>query len=131
MDCICTTLANNLLPVLKKYPQIAFAYLFGSVATGEQTVLSDIDIAIFHYYNSVFSFDDTLQFQGDCCRVLKRNDIDVLVLNKTSNLILLEDVIRNGQIIYNSAPQLVDDFELNTLHLVCDFKYQRQREMGA
>ena len=124
-------LTKNLLPVLTKYPQIAFAYLFGSVATGEHTALSDVDIAVFHRFDSSFSFDDTLRFQGDCCRVLKRNDVDVLVLNKTSNLILLDDIIRNGLIIYNKEPRLLDDFELSTLHLVCDFKQQRQQEMGV
>jgi len=36
---------KEILPeVFIKYDQIAFAYLFGSVATGEQTTLSDIDI---------------------------------------------------------------------------------------
>jgi predicted nucleotidyltransferase len=120
----------NLNGVFENYEQIAFAYLFGSVATGEQTALSDIDIAIYLRQGAHFSFDDTLQFQGDCCRILKRNDVDVLVLNKTRNLILLEDVIRKGKIIYNTDQNLIDDFELKTLHLVCDFKYQRQRELG-
>lgn len=120
----------NLDIVFRDYDQIAFAYLFGSVATGEQTAMSDVDIAIYLRQGFRFSLDDTLQFQGDCCRILKRNDVDVLVLNKTRNLILLEDIIRKGKIIYSTDQNLIDDFELNTLHLVCDFKYQRQRELG-
>ncbi len=82
----------NVQGVFEKYEQIAFAYLFGSVATGEQTAMSDVDIAIYLRQGVHFSFDDTLQFQGDCCRILKRNDVDVLVLNNTRNLILLEDI---------------------------------------
>jgi predicted nucleotidyltransferase len=121
----------NLNGVFENYEQIAFAYLFGSVATGEQTALSDIDIAIYLRQGAHFSFDDTLQFQGDCCRILKRNDVDVLVLNKTRNLILLEDVIRNGQIIYNTDPDLLEGFELGTLHVAYDFKWQRLRELGV
>ncbi len=117
--------------VFVKHKQVAFAYLFGSVAKGEQTALSDIDIAVYLCKGTSFSFDDTLHFQGDCCRVLKRNDVDVLVLNTTRNLLLLEDVIRNGQIIYNMDPELLDDFELGTLHLACDFKRQRLRELGV
>ena len=116
--------------VFIKYEPIAFAYLFGSVATGEQTALSDVDIAVYVRKGSHFSFEDTLHFQGDCCRVLKRNDVDVLILNTTRNLFLLEDIIRNGQVIYNTAPDLLDDFELTTLHVSCDFKWQRRREMG-
>ena len=121
----------NLDSVFRNYDQIAFAYLFGSVATGEQTAMSDVDIAIYLRLGVHFSFDDTLQFQGDCCRILRRNDVDVLVLNKTRNLILLEDIIRKGRIIYNADQNLLDDFELKTLHLACDFRYQRQRELGV
>ena len=117
--------------VFVKYGKVAFAYLFGSVATEDQTVLSDIDIAIYLKKGTRFSFNDTLQFHGDCCRVLKRNDVDVLVLNKVRNLILLEDIICNGQSIYNTDPILLNDFELNTLHIAKDFKLQRLRETGV
>jgi predicted nucleotidyltransferase len=122
---------EKLQNVFKKYEQIAFAYLFGSVANGEQTALSDVDIAVYISKGVHFSFEDTLHFQGDCCRVLKRNDVDVLVLNNTRNLILLEDIIRHGRIIYNTDSRLLDDFELNTLHVAHDFKWQRLRELGV
>ena len=123
--------AEKLQKVFIKYEQIAFAYLFGSVATGEQTALSDVDIAVYLDKGACFSFEDSLHFQGDCCRVLKRNDVDVLVLNNTRNLLLLEEIIRNGQIIYNTDSKLLDDFELGTLHVACDFKLQRLRELGV
>jgi len=126
-DCF----AEILRKVFIKYEQIAFAYLFGSVALGEQTVLSDLDIAVYLKKDAQFTFDDTLHFQGDCCRVLKRNDIDVLVLNKTRNLLLLEDIVRNGKIIYNTDHTLFDEFELGILHVAYDFKLQRLRELGA
>ena len=123
--------AEILQKVFFKYEQMAFAYLFGSVATDEQTALSDVDIAVYIREGVRFTFEDTLHFQGDCCRVLNRNDVDVLVLNKTRNLILLEDVIRNGQIIYNTDPDLLEGFELGTLHVAYDFKWQRLRELGV
>lgn len=122
-------LHSSLKNVCERYPAITFAYLFGSQATGQQTAMSDIDIAIYHLKNMPFSFNDRLQFHGDCCRILKRNDVDVLVLNTTKNLILLEEIIRKGEIIYNINQQLLDEFELKTLHAVCDFKNQRRREM--
>ncbi len=123
--------AEILKKVFIKYEQIVFAYLFGSVAKGEHTALSDIDIAVYLCKGACFSFEDTLHFQGDCCRILKRNDVDVLVLNSTRNLVLLEDIIRNGQLIYNTDFELLDDFELNTLHVAYDFKWQRLRELGV
>ncbi len=123
--------SEKLQKVFIKYEQIAFAYLFGSVAAGEQTSLSDVDIAVCLKKGAHFSFEDTLHFQGDCCRVLKRNDVDVLVLNTTRNLLLLDNIIRNGKVIYNKAPDLLNDFELAILHISCDFKWQRHREMGV
>ncbi len=131
MEKIRQSIITSLTPVLKEHSKIAFAYLFGSVATEEYSPLSDVDVAVFHYQDANFSFEDTLQLQGDCCRVLKRNDVDILVLNKARNLILLDDVIRKGRIILNREPQLLHNFELKTLHLACDFKYQRYREMGV
>jgi len=130
MKKIRQSIITSLTTVFKKHPKIAFAYLFGSVTTEEYSPLSDVDVAVFHYRDANFSFEDTLQLQGDCCRILKRNDVDLLVLNKVYNLILLDNVIRKGRIILNREPQLLNDFELKTLHLACDFKYQRYREMG-
>ena len=122
-------LQHTLNAVCRKYPEIAFAYLFGSYATGEQTALSDIDIAIYLNKPSTFSFNRLLLFHGDCCRVLQRNDIDILVLNTTRNLILLKEIITMGKIIYNINQELLDDFEVRTLHVVHDFteRYRLER----
>lgn len=123
-----STLQHTLNAVCKKYPEIAFAYLFGSCATGEQTAMSDIDIAIYLNKKSAFRFNKLLLFHGDCCRVLQRNDIDILVLNTTRNLILLKEIITKGKIIYNINQNLLDDFELNTLHNVHDFTERNRLE---
>ena len=42
---IIPPLQDKLKTVFKTYPKIAFAYLFGSYATDEQTAMSDVDIA--------------------------------------------------------------------------------------
>ena len=108
--------------VMKRHHSILFAYLFGSYAVGEQTAMSDIDIAIFVENKKGISFSEKLLLHGDCCRALKRNDIDILVLNTTKNLFLLEDIICDGKVIYNSNQDLLDEFELKTLHKIFDFK---------
>ena len=122
------TLQAHLNGVCKKYSEIAFAYLFGSYATDEQTETSDIDIAVYLNNKSDFNFNKLLLFHGDCCRALKRNDIDVLVLNTTKNLILLNDILTTGKIIYNSNQKLLDDFALRTSHAVHDFKERNSWE---
>lgn len=114
--------------VCKKYPEIAFAYLFGSYATGDQSTLSDVDIALYLEKQSNFDFNKRLLFLGNCCRALQRNDIDILVLNTTKNLILLKEIITKGRIIYNINQELLDDFEIKTLHSVHDFTERARLE---
>ena len=122
-------LQDRLQTVFKRYPSILFAYLFGSYATDEQTAMSDIDVAIYVKKESVFSFNELLMVHGDCCRTLKRNDVDILMLNTTKNLALLEEIISHGKIIYNINQQSLDEFELRTLHTVYDFKERHRREI--
>lgn len=120
-----------LKPVFEKYTEILAAYLFGSCAAEDETALSDIDLAIFVENPKSFSLTDKLAVHADCCRILKRNDLDLVVLNQTRNLILLEQIIKTGIIIWNQNSPLFDEFELKTLHFAQDFKYQRFREMGV
>lgn len=117
--------------VMKRHHSILFAYLFGSYAVGEQTAMSDIDIAVFVENEKGISFNEKLLLHGDCCRVLKRNDVDILVLNTTKNLFLLEDIICDGKIIYNRDQDLLDEFELKTLHAIYDFKENPLLEIEA
>ena len=119
---------HALVSVCQKYPEIAFAYIFGSYATGEQTPMSDIDIAIYLEKQADFDFNQLLLFHGDCCRALKRNDLDVLVLNTTKNIILLKEIISKGKIIYNTNQDLLDDIEIRTLHDFQDFKERNSWE---
>jgi len=105
--------------------------LFGSYALGEHTKLSDIDIAIFIENGQKVSFNEILLFHGDCCRALKRNDSDTLVLNTTKNLFLLENIICDGKVIYNRNQDILDQFELKKLHKISDFKENPLLEMKA
>jgi uncharacterized protein len=118
-------------PIFEKHIGILFAYLFGSYTEGVETTLSDIDLAIFVENPDSFSLTNKLSVHADCCRALKRNDLDLVVVNQTRNLILLEQIIRTGIIIWNTNSPRFDDFELKTLYLAQDFKYQRHREMSV
>ncbi|HLE87266.1 MAG TPA: nucleotidyltransferase domain-containing protein [Candidatus Brocadiaceae bacterium] len=123
---------ERLQPVLKKYSdRVVFAYLFGSVAKGEATSVSDIDIAVF--INPKFKdtfFDIRLSLYSEICRALNTNDVDVVLLNTAGNLMLLGDIIRNGVVIYDSAQDTREEYEVNTLHTSIDFKTQRFAVMG-
>lgn len=122
---------ETLSPVFERSGSVRFAYLFGSMANGGLTPLSDIDIAIYLAEgNTQVFFDLKLSLHADICRALKRNDVDLVVLNTTENLMLLDDIIRNSIVLYDKNAGLRDNYELKVLHQVIDFKTQRLAVMG-
>jgi len=104
--------------------KIEFAYLFGSYAEGTHTLTSDIDLAV--YFASNPSVDDELMLHAFLTRKLKTDKIDLLVLNRAKNLILLEEVVRKGKVLYDRNPELRKMFEYKIIHSAIDFKTQRK-----
>lgn len=126
-----STLINKLRPVFDGYPEIIYGYLFGSKAQGTDGATSDVDLAVYVQDPRAFSFSRKLMLQGACCRALQRNNIDLVVLNQTRNLMLLEQIIQHGVIILDHDPGQRFDFEVKILHQALDFRQQRQRETGV
>lgn len=126
-------LRTQLLPVFFKYRQeLVVAYLFGSVAEGTHSPLSDVDIAVlFKSRNKKNLATLKLQLYADVCRALKRNDVDLVVLSLSGNLILNDQIIRHGVTLYSADDASKDEFELKVLHRCADFKFQRHYAMGV
>jgi predicted nucleotidyltransferase len=126
-------LVNSLIPVIQKYKQdILFAYLFGSTARAVGAPSGDIDIAFFLAEGTLESYFETkLSLHADLCRALKRNDVDLVVLNTATNLMLLDEITRTGVVLYDRAPDVRMDFELGVLHRALDFKSHRLAIMGV
>ena len=123
----------DLAPAFVKYREdIVAAYLFGSTVKGATSSSSDIDIAVLpragDKKNGV-----ALKFSlySDLCRRLKRNDIDLVLLNLSGNLILNDEIVRNGHVLYTNDDDARNEFELNVLHRSIDFKFQRRYAMGV
>lgn len=121
-----------LLPVFERYrAKVVFAYLFGSVAMGEASPLSDVDIAVYlAEENREFFFDLKLTLHADISRALKRNDVDLVVLNTIRNEMLTADVIRNGVVMFDRDTEAREDYEIKRLHESIDFKMHRFAVMG-
>jgi len=124
---------NNLIPVLNKYEQgVLFAYLFGSTARAVSAASGDIDIAVFFVKGTLESYLETkLSLHADLCRALKRNDVDIVVLNTATNLMLLDEITRTGIVLHDRDPDMRMDFELGVLHRSLDFKSHRLAIMGV
>ena len=123
---------NVLSPVFEHYrDKVIFAYLFGSTVHESIYPAKDIDIAVYFQKGSLESYiDGRLSLYADICRALKTNDIDLIILNTTTNLMLMEEIVRSGVILYDKSPDLRVDFEFKILHQVIDFREQRYITMG-
>lgn len=126
------SIKDTLQPVFRKYGDVVcFAYLFGSMAVEAAGPLSDVDVAVFVQNPDSFDINEKLMLHGDCCRALRRNDVDLVVLNRMRNLILADRIVRTGVVIWNSDNELKDSYELHIMHQAIDFRLQRKREMGS
>ncbi len=130
---ISNSIKEKLLPLFSKYNgNVLFAYLFGSAAQGNMSPLSDVDLAVFlSRQNEGSYFDIKCSLYADFCRVLKRNDIDVVVLNTTTNIVLLDEIIRGGIVLVDRDIDLREEFEQKILHQAMDFKEQRITFLGV
>lgn len=123
----------ELVSIFAKYSgDIVAAYLFGSEAKGATSPSSDIDIAVLPRTGDKIK-GAALKFSlySDLCRRLKRNDIDLVLLNLSGNLVLNDEIVRNGQILYSNDDDARNEFELHVLHRSIDFKFQRRYAMGV
>lgn len=112
--------------------QVLFAYLFGSQAQENTSFKSDIDIAVYlkkEVTESPFAVKTRLYV--NISKALKRNDIDLVILNTCQNMMLLDQVIRYGHVIYCADDDKRMEFEVLSLHRAIDFKHQRRMAMGV
>lgn len=130
---ISNSIKEKLLPLFRKYNgNVLFAYLFGSAAQGNISPLSDVDLAVFlSRQNEESYFEIKCSLYADFNRVLKRNDIDVVVLNTTTNIVLLDEIIRGGIVLVDRDIDLREEFEQKILHQAMDFKEQRITFLGV
>lgn len=116
------TLKATIRRILKKDKAIAFAYIFGSLASGLFHPYSDLDIAIYlkpgskDYYHKKEAL-----LLGDLCSELKGYNVDLILLNVVP-LILKFRVISEGIVVYSADEQARVDFETSVLYRYFDLK---------
>ena len=97
---------DKLKKLFKSYSSIKLAYLFGSMARGEDGPLSDYDFAV--YFDDDLDkkkmFDIKLILMGELSRLLKTNKLDVVVLNMTESPEIKYNIIKEGKLIYEGEP---------------------------
>ena len=104
---------------LKSNPHIVFAYLFGSIATGKQQLLSDVDIAVY-LKQGANVVGCKLAILGRLIDILQSDEIDLVVLN-TANLPLVINVLKSKKIIVDKEPFVRHIFESLAMRKYFDF----------
>ncbi|MBU0653313.1 MAG: nucleotidyltransferase domain-containing protein [Proteobacteria bacterium] len=94
-----------IIDILKGYPEITLAFLFGSFAGGTVTAESDVDIAIL--CRPLPSFDRREEIRAALCAGMKR-EVDLVVLNEASPILRMQ-VLKKGIILIENA-RIYEDF---------------------
>ena len=112
-------------------PRVLFAYIFGSTGTAGQNEHSDLDIAVYLDMDAhAFELEHKLVLYTEISRAVKRNDIDLVILNVFNNQVLLYQILTKGELIYDADPAARAIFEQKALHAAIDFKQRRERIFG-
>lgn len=118
-------LENNLETLIDSYG-IKLIYIFGSYAKGTNGKDSDLDIAVLleDNYNPL----DKLALIGEFIDILKRNDIDLVILNN-ANSVLKHQVIKYGKLAYMQDEDIKVNFEVRVLKEYMDMEPFRRTQM--
>jgi len=108
-----------------KRDDIIFAYLFGSYAKEKQTHLSDIDIAVYIREKKGIS-DKKLKILMDLSKLLKTDDIDLVILNEAP-ISLLTKILAHKIILNDKSPTIRYSFESLNMRMGFDFSYLEKR----
>ena len=106
---------------------IILAYLFGSTVRGDIGRLSDVDIAVLvdEKISKKNRFDLELKLISEIAALIKKNKIDLIVLNEAP-LLLAYNIIKNGSILKSNETERIT-FETKILSMYMDEKYYIKR----
>jgi predicted nucleotidyltransferase len=117
---------TGLAAFLSTQPDVVAAYLFGSLAQGQATPRSDVDVAILlaDISDPSVVIDRQLQLMGDVERFADR-EMDVVILNSAPP-ILQHQVLRHGRLLYERDRQARVDFEIQAGKTYADLQPLRE-----
>ena len=105
--------------------RIVFCYLFGGLARGRHTLLSDVDLAI--YYEKPLDAESRLDMYEQIATCLGTDEIDLVALN-TAPLSLAGRILRNRRILLDKQPLLRHAYESRVMREFFDFA-RKERTM--
>jgi len=120
------SLLERLPVILARFPEISFAYLFGSRAEGRERQQSDIDIAI--YVRPDFRID-RLELSSILSAELE-GVTDLVILNQAPPAVC-HQVLKTGVLLIERIPKERKRFEIVARKLYEDYLYLHKRYMTS
>jgi uncharacterized protein len=117
-------LVNVLTGFLMREPDVSMAYLFGSQAQGRAHTLSDVDVAVL-FAERLTPEEQSgarLRLMGELMALLRREDVDLVVLNQAS-LLLRQRVLRDGRLLFANDDRERVRFAAETYRRYLDCRY--------
>ena len=110
---------------LQRHPSVVFAYLFGSMAMGKVTPMSDVDIAVYLSGDSPFG-EDKMEILASLVKTLETDDLDVVILN-SADLPLQARIIGNKKVLVDKDPYARHRFESLVMRKYADFSVKEMQ----
>lgn len=104
-------------------PRVIAVYGFGSRARNEQTPASDVDVAVL--LEGDIDLKSELLLRAAVVEELKRDDVDLVILNSASPLLAWE-IVTTGKRLFSRDPDRSDSFEDRTIRRYLDTAYLRK-----
>jgi len=129
------TLSEKLRGYFIQRDEIRLVYIFGSIAKGCANKLSDVDIAVFISEDSTknYPYGYRAQIITDLMKILKTNNVDLVVLNRASPFLRFQ-VLRYGKLIFCRSKlerirfQVKTFNEYNDTKRLVDFYFKENRK---
>ena len=127
MLSIMTPYKKELTEYFSSKDNVILAYLFGSTVRGDAGRLSDFDIGVLldEKIPKKDRFDLELKLISDIAILIKKNKIDLIILNEAP-LLLEYNIIKSGIILKSDEAERVK-FETKVLSMYLDEKYYIKR----
>lgn len=115
---------ESTLRALGEDEQIRAVWLFGSLARGEASASSDIDVAV--WTHGGLTLDERLEVRAQLVRALERDDIDLVPVDDATP-VLGYRVVTDGRRLYAEDPEEADRYEQRLVERYLDTAHLRRK----
>ena len=115
---------------LSSRAEILLAYVFGSAARGGVHALSDVDVAVLVDEKELREAERGMPWgyqaslTGELTGILRRNDVDLVLLQRASPLLKYE-IVRFGELLFCRGEGMRIDFEVRVRREYLDTEHLR------